>query len=326
MLRIRFFSVEKGAVMKRMLVTGATGFIGRHVLQPLVERGFEVHGMGIREEAVPDVKSHTGDLMDCASTGALMQKISPTHLLHLAWDAEPGKYWTSPKNMDWVTASLRMYRAFVGAGGQRIVGAGTCAEYDWSHSLLDEMNTPCTPTTLYGSAKHGLHIILAAAARLDNVSLAWGRVFFLYGPGEKRGRLVSDIIAGLLSGQPVQTTAGTQIRDFLHVADVAGAFAALCDTAIEGPINIASGKPQSLAEVIGMVSEMTDKPHLLQLGARLTPPSDPSRLVAAVERLHGEVGFVPTFDLESGLRDTVSWWRGQLLVEGKGTDMREIKS
>ena len=191
--------------------------------------------------------------------------------------------------------------------------------------MLDEMETPSNPATLYGRAKHGLQTILAAA-RLDEVSLAWGRIFFLYGPGKKRGRLVSDIIAGLLTGQPVETTAGTQIRDFLHVADVAGAFAALCDTAIEGPVNNASGEPRSLARVMRMLSEMTDNSHLLQLGARPTPPGDPAELTATVNRLRGEVGFAPEFDLENGLRDTVSWWGEQLHRNEETPDLREMKS
>jgi nucleoside-diphosphate-sugar epimerase len=83
--------------------------------------------------------------------------------------------------------------------------------------------------------------MLEKSALLDNVSLGWGRIFFLYGPGEKPGRLVSGIISNLLAGRRIETTAGTQIRDFTHVADVAGAFAALCDSDVTGPINIASG-------------------------------------------------------------------------------------
>jgi len=297
----------------RVLVTGAAGFIGRHSLAPLAARGFEVHAVA-RAASLPGAAAcHAVDLLDHRATVALVASLRPTHLLHFAWTVTPGQFWSTRENLDWVAATLALYRAFAAAGGQRFVGAGTCAEYGWSPDQVaapfDERGAACEPATLYGTAKHATHRTLAAAAPLDRVSLAWGRVFFLYGPGEKPGRLVSDVVAKLLRGEPVETTAGTQRRDFMHVADIAAAFAALLASPVEGPVNIASGEARPLAALLAEIARQTGAGHLLRLGARPMPPKEPAQLAAATQRLRREVGFAPRFDLASGIADTIAAWR-----------------
>ncbi|MBU1275031.1 MAG: NAD(P)-dependent oxidoreductase [Proteobacteria bacterium] len=305
-----------GARAKRILVTGATGFIGRHCIPALIEKGFEVHALSSRGAQLPNVDSHEADLMNPGATAGLLSELTPTHLLHLAWYAEPGLFWNSRENLAWVAASLNLYRAFVENGGRRMVAAGTCAEYDWNYSVLDEYETPIKPATLYGVSKAALHSVLTRAADLDGLALAWGRVFFLYGPGEKPGRLVSDVIRGLLQGRTVETTSGLQKRDFMHVADVAGAFAALCDSDAQGSFNIASGEARPLHELLKAIGDITGRPDLLRVGARPMPPGEPPCLAAATTRLTQEVGFCPRHDLESGLGDAIQWWQTHGLPEG----------
>jgi nucleoside-diphosphate-sugar epimerase len=281
----------------RVLVTGATGFIGRHAVPVLRERGFEVHAIG-RSEV---------DLLAPGVPVAIVERIKPTHLLHLAWNAVPGQFWTAPDNLDWVAASLSLYRAFASAGGQRAVCAGTCAEYDWSYSTLDEVATPCAPTTLYGVAKDSLRRLLQASP--EGVRLAWGRVFFLYGPHEAPTRLVPDVIRSLLEGREALCGEGLIERDFMHVGDVAAALVALLESDVAGTVNIASGDCLPLRDVIGRVADQIGRPDLVRLGARPSPPSEPPRLAAAVHRLRNEVGFRPSRTLDEGLDETIAWWR-----------------
>lgn len=292
---------------RRIMVTGGGGFIGRHALAPLLARGFEVHVAS--RATLPGATCHALDLMDATATRALLATVRPTHLLHLAWTVAPGGFWTTRDNLDWVGATLALYRAFVAAGGIRFVGVGSCAEYDWSPPSvagpLDE-GAQCRPATLYGTAKDATRRMLAAAAALDNVSFGWGRVFFLYGPGEKPGRLVSDTIARLMQGEPIDTTQGTQRRDFLHVADVAGALAALTDSAVAGPVNIASGDDRPLAEFLGEIGRQLGQASLLRFGARPMPANEPARLAACVRRLRDEVGFAPEFSVARGISDTIA--------------------
>ncbi|HEY0038478.1 MAG TPA: NAD-dependent epimerase/dehydratase family protein, partial [Longimicrobium sp.] len=277
---------------RRVLVTGASGFIGRHVLGPLLERGYEVHAVG-RGSApgLPDgVRWHAADLLDAPAVRGLVAGVGPTHLLHLAWYVEHGRFWHSAENLRWVGASLELARAFHEAGGSRAVFAGTCAEYAWEHGVCRENDTPVAPATLYGMCKDAVRRVAEAYGRDGGPSLAWGRIFFLYGPGEAAGRLVPSVVGALLRGELARCTHGEQVRDFMHVSDVAGAFAALLDAPVEGVVNVASGEPVRIRDVVAVLGEEAGRPDLVRLGALSAAPGDPAVLTADVRRLREEVG------------------------------------
>jgi nucleoside-diphosphate-sugar epimerase len=283
-----------------VLVTGGSGFIGRQALAPLRERGYTVHAPSSRE----------ADLLAPDVAGRLVEELRPTHLLHFAWDARPGKYWTSTENLEWVEASLRLLRAFAQRGGRRAVLAGTCAEYEWSDEVhCVEGATPLAPATLYGAAKHGLRGIAERYAGQADVSFAWGRVFFVYGPHEQPGRLASSVASALVRGEPAETSAGTQVRDFLHAEDLGAAFAALLDSDVAGAVNMASGEPRPIRDLIVALGEAAGRPDLLRIGARAPSPDEPASITAAVDRLRDEVGWRGGRPLEQGAADTIAWWR-----------------
>lgn len=298
--------------MRRALVTGGTGFIGRHTLPELVARGFDVHVAGRTRlsELSPAVTFHECDLLDTAAASHLIGQLAPTHLLHLGWYATPGLFWTSLENLRWVGASLNLYLEFAKAGGTRAVIAGSCAEYDWSYEELNEASTPLAPHTLYGQSKHALRVLLEQAGRQTPVRMAWGRVFFLYGPHEAPGRLVSDVIQSLLGRREARCSDGTQQRDFMHVIDAGRAFAAVLDSDITGPVNIASGICVPVRSIVSTLGSLLHASDLLRFGAA-NRPNEPPRLAASTEILHGQLGFRPMYDLESGLANTVDWWRSQ---------------
>ena len=290
--------------MKRVAVTGGSGFIGEATLAPLRARGFEVHALG--RTASPDTVHHAIDLLS-DDPAPLLAAIAPTHLLHMAWYAEPGKFWSAPINLDWVAASLRLARAFAAVGGKRLVAAGTCAEYDWTgDGVLREQTTPLAPATLYGTAKVALFRLLTAAAPVLGLSFTWGRVFFPYGPREKPGRLLSSLLDGIATNQPVALSEGAQRRDFLHVDDMGAAFAALLDSQVEGPVNIGSGEATSVRTFATLAAEAAGGAHLLHHGARPMQPGEPPLLVADVGRLRDEIGFMPVHKLASGLADAAT--------------------
>jgi nucleoside-diphosphate-sugar epimerase len=298
--------------MSRVMLTGATGLIGRYTLDALLAQGHEVHAVA----RAPGAKGggaiwHEADLLEGS---AVVEEIAPEILVHLAWYAEHGKFWTSPENVRWVEASLALLRAFAAAGGRRAVIAGTCAEYEWSREVYNE-DAPLHPATLYGAAKHGLHVVSGAFAEQAGISLAWGRVFFLYGPFEAPGRFVPSIVLPLLRGEPAPMTEGTQRRDLMHAADVGAAFAALADGGVTGAVNIASGSDVTLREVAELIAQELDRRQLLQVGASPMRPGEPPALIADVGRLRDEVGWSPALGLRDGLADAIAWWRGRVFAE-----------
>lgn len=296
--------------MKRVLLTGATGFIGRHVLTRLTAAGHEVHAVTTKEPptGAGGITWHRADLL---RSPQVVGDVAPEVLLHLAWYVEPGRYWTAPVNVRWVEASLALLRSFAGAGGRRAVVAGTSAEYDWGAigPRCNEEGSPLRPATLYGAAKHALHTAATPYAEQAGFELAWGRVFFVYGPGEPGGRLVPSVGRALLAGRPVPTTRGEQVRDFMYVEDAAAAFVALTDSEVTGAVNVASGDPVSVGDVVDTLAQLTGRPDLLRPGALPDREGDPPRLVADVSRLREDVGFTPGVALPEGLTRTLEWLR-----------------
>ena len=292
-------------------MTGGSGFIGRHALPELAARGYEVFALVRHCTKLPDnILAVRGDLLLPGEAERVIEAVKPSHLLHLAWNATPGQFWTALDNLDWVAASLRLSVAFARSGGRRLVCAGSCAEYDWNQELLREDETPLEPRTLYGRAKASFHQLVMAAAAQTGVSAAWGHVFFLFGPHEHADRLIPQVISGLLKGSPVATTTGMQERDFMHVADVARALVALLDSDRQGAANIASGHCVPIRDTLKFLAELAGRENLIQFGARPMPAHEPLRLAASTKAL-SEIGFVPKYGLNEGLLHTFEWWRAR---------------
>jgi nucleoside-diphosphate-sugar epimerase len=300
---------------KVLLLTGARGFIGTHCLETLAERGFKVHAISSRgrwNSVASEVEWHHADLHNAEHIVKLMLEVKPQYLLHLAWDVSHGVYWSSLENLRWVRSSLNLLQAFADAGGERVVIAGSCAEYDWRYGFCNENLTPLKPATLYGVCKDALQKMTIAACLESGVSAAWGRLFFLFGPGENENRLVPAVITALLKGEDALSTHGEQIRDYLYVKDVASALAALLDSDIEGPVNIASGEPIKLMELIGLAAKECGRSDLVRLGALKPAADDPPLLLADTRRLFDEVGWQTQYSLQEGIRETVAWWKQKI--------------
>ena len=305
------------AAGRRVLVTGATGFIGRRCLPRLTELGYEVHALSSRSSpSLPSpgpsaVTWHHVDLLAAGAADAVCEAVAAHDLLHLAWDTTPGQYTHTPLNLDWLSASLRLVRSFVAHGGRRLVTAGTCFEYAHSDARCVEGVTPIAPDTLYGTSKAALDAVVTHFASEAGIESAWGRIFFLYGPHEHPDRLVASVTRALLAGREAPCSIGTQVRDFLHVDDVAGALVALLASRATGDVNVASGQPVTIRDLVLEIGEQVGRPELVLLGARPLSPRDPPHIVADVTRLRDEVGFTPRFSLREGVRDTVRWWASE---------------
>ena len=123
--------------------------------------------------------------------------------------------------------------------------------------------------------------------------MAWGRIFFVFGP--PRAARASGQLGGRVpaAGETAECSAGEQVRDFLYAPELAGAFAALTLSDVEGPVNMASGAPLPVRDLITAIADATGRPELVALGARPTSPNEPARLTADVARLRDEVGWTP---------------------------------
>ena len=258
------------------------------------------------------------DLLDRSARRHLVDEADASHLLHLAWCTEPGRYWEAPENDDWLDASRDLIDYFRDAGGRRVVTAGTCAEYDWRDPALRdgfcrEAETSGRPHSRLGRCKLALGRWLDTEA---GISAAHARVFFAYGAGEAPGRLVPSLITRLLHGEPAETGPGNLVRDFLDGRDIAAALVALLGTDIAGAVNIGGGSGLSIAALAAEVARQIGRPDLLRVGALPGRAGDPPRLVADPARLRDEVGFRPGIALADGLATTIAWWRREIAGAG----------
>jgi nucleoside-diphosphate-sugar epimerase len=290
----------------RALVTGANGFIGRHVVRCLLEKGVEVVGLGrSATSTLPGVRMISADLLYDEHLDEAVRSASADLLIHLAWYAEPGAYWTSPLNEEWVRATARLVEAFCSNGGNRVVGAGTCAEYDWSQGYCQEASKALRPATPYGVAKDAARRATVAACAAHGVPSAWVRIFIPIGPGESPQRLVPSVIAVLRGARDPFVIDGAASRDFLHVSDVAAGLVRVALADAVGEYNVCSGIPTRIADLIGHLARHlgADAASLERLFARRE--GEPLVLYGDCHRLQ-RLGWRSAFSIAEAIEDIAS--------------------
>ena len=297
--------------MKVVLVTGASGFVGHQVVRALTARGgVEVHGVARRGAVLAGAVPHRVDVLDAGARNALLSSVPADTLIHCAWTVEHGRFWTEPANRDWVSATTALIQRFVELGGRRVVGIGSMAEYDWTTPQpLSETATPLNPSTLYGQSKLSLFQRFSEPAGTAPSTIAWVRLFNMFGEREDPRRLVPYVIRSLLAGETAKCTHGRQIRDYLDVREVGRAIAAVAASSVTGAVNVASGQPVRQGDVVDCIGRIVGRPDLIALGAVPAAVGEPTALEADVTRLTREVGYTPDADLERDLLAAVLYWR-----------------
>jgi nucleoside-diphosphate-sugar epimerase len=175
---------------------------------------------------------------------------------------------------------------------------------------------PTEPRSIYAASKLAFQLLLEQIANSVQMRWLWARVFYQFGPHEDARRLVPTVIRAMLAGEPALLTSGEQARDFLHVEDVAAAIGTTASSRLDGIVNIGSGVPVRVADLAMMIGAMTGHPELVRLGARPNDPNDPPFVCADPGRLMS-TGWRPTYNLETGLANTIAWSRREFAGAGK---------
>lgn len=266
--------------MKKILITGATGLIGRNIKAEY------------KDYKIIKTDSTDCDLFNEKSVNELLKNIKPTHLIHLAW-ITGNDYLTNPINYDYLECSLNLINYFKKYGGIKVAIAGTCLEYAPKNTPIKETDN-LAPQTLYAKCKNELRIKAEKFAKEKELSFVWGRIFNAYGQNEKTGRLTSQILESIKNNKPLTINHSNLIRDYIYAKDIADAFLKIIDTDADGCINISSGKGITIADYVQTFYKMAEKEKLLTLKEETS--SMPLYLVGDNEKLTKCIGYCIKYD------------------------------
>ncbi len=306
--------------MNPVLVTGASGFVGGHLVRALVRQGYDVvsvfHKSGLEE----DKRHFRLDLGDSAALERLFRQFHFSSVIHLAAsgvsaDAESFEALAGVN----IEATAALGRLAVANGVDRFLHVGTGFEYRPQAHPMDE-STPLEAPNLYGASKAAGWILLDALHRLEGLPLVTFRPFSIYGPGEGPAKLVPYTILQALAGEPIRLTLGSQVRDYVFVEDMVEAvrLALIAPSAVGRVYNIGSG-PAEACSVRRLVEEILElmgaPPRLCWFDRASRSRRDPPYLVSDPTRAHVELGWRPRVSLAEGLARTIDAYKTTVTVK-----------
>jgi len=294
----------------RILITGASGFIGTHVLNLLVHENFKIHAISRnvrKDHSKNGVEWYKADLLKEVDIEGIFEKIRPKYLIHLAWKTGSGLKHESDENILWLKKSKELISVFYKYGGSRVLVSGTCAEYDWNYENLIEDKTPLVPLSGYGKAKLELFNFIESFSSTNDLSYVWARIFFCFGPHQNTNSLVPYVIDKLLKNEVVKTTEGDQVFDYLYIEDIAFALVSLLKSDYRGAVNISSGNGIKLKQLISKIAEYITAQDLIRFGAIPYTLGKPMKIIGNNTILRKNSKWTPKYTLDEGLRKTINY-------------------
>ncbi len=289
--------------MMNFVLTGSTGFIGRAVRRRFAEAGVPLIAATRAGGESPDL--HPIDLQRPETLLPPDRAGEDFTLIHLAWTRDPCAGWSMQSGQLWCLA--RMLEYWAGRGLRRVVMAGNALEYGSTSGRLKETDSPAPPLSPDGWGKHAACTMAQAWCERTRIPVLWLRPFVVYGPGQQGDMLIPYALRQAGIGQPAKFSDGSQVRDFIHVADVADAFlqASLCEAEGFKAINLGTGEGTTVAEVVGFMQEMIQPRPDFQLGAIDRRQGEPAEQVADIETARSLLSWQPRIRWQSGLRRLV---------------------
>jgi nucleoside-diphosphate-sugar epimerase len=299
----------------KALVTGATGFVGSHLVERLLDEGASVAVVRRAQsdlwriaEFLPRVRQIVGDLRDLAAIEEPIRAFQHDTVFHLAWYGVSGPLRNDPAQIeDNLPSSLALLRLAARIGCRAWIGLGSQDEYGPQNRAIDESVAP-RPTSLYGTVKLCPYLLARQQAAAGAMRMVWLRLFSAYGPKDHPRAMLPQLMETLLRGEKPALTAGEQKWDYVYVADAAEAIyrAALCPSA-EGVYNLGSGRAFPLRRTVELARDRIAPGLPLGFGEIPYAANQVMHLEADVRRLCAQTGWSPRVSLEEGLSRTAAW-------------------
>ena len=286
---------------KKVFITGATGLIGKETIPFLKQYGFDVfaltHG---RNDISNEIKYVKANLFDKNEIESILSEVKPEYLLHYAW-LSTGMF-NDNSNYDFLTASIDLLKSFAKNGGQRVVMAGTYAEYGYRDETLVE-TMDARPINVYSQCKNFVYQIAKSYCKNNNLSFGWGRIFSAFGKEKDPRRLTSDVINHLNANEYVTIKSGSLIRDYIYTKGIAEAFVRFLDSNVEGVVNICSGKETSIHDFVMKIAKLMGKEHLVVFEEQESLQQ--KRAVGDSTILNKKLSFFPKYTVDEALKEVI---------------------
>jgi len=311
---------------KRILITGATGFVGSCLSRRFVNMNYDIH-IAKREQSniwrIRDifnrVVAHNIDLVDSNSIEKLIKDIKPRIIFHTA---TYGGY-SFQKDVNKVIqtnvmGTVNLINACSKVGFDIFVNTGSSSEYGLKSSPMNEIDL-LEPNSNYGVAKVSATLFCQAIARREGLPIVTLRLFSPYGYYEEATRLVPSIIISCLTGENPKVSSPEPVRDFVFIKDVVDAYIKVVETPdVKGQIfNIGYSKQHSVGEVVSKIIELAEERVSPEWGSIPKRTSEPIIWQADISKAKDILKWEPRYDLEEGLNKTVKWFKENINLYNK---------
>jgi nucleoside-diphosphate-sugar epimerase len=306
---------------KWIYLTGATGFVGRHVLSELISQGYWVHCLisgknFITELEHPQVKYTEIDFLEEGFENKIdifFSEQAADCIIHSAWYTEHEDYLTNSINLQWVKSSKSLIDLFYQHGGKRFIGLGTCVEYDFSYLNGKPIatSTPLKGNTLYAKCKIDVFNHLNQLRQEQGIDYVWARLFFIYGTHDKKGRLIPYIYEQIMQGKPAVPKFGGAKRDYIFVNDLAKQIVSIIPNKYIGALNLGTEQAFKIQDIFDCVGRIMHKKSLIIKNEVLSHNTEyePSAIVADLKEWHQIHQDFEITGLSEGLKLTINWMR-----------------
>ena len=312
----------------RVLVTGASGFIGSHLTKRLVAEGAEVHAVtpavsSVYPERLLDVRTsivlHEANITDRSAMDALAKHAKPSIVFHLAAYTHVGKSWQRVDEcvQTNVQGTVNLLQALDSIGYDRFVNTGTSEIYgDIDVPFREDANV--NPNSPYSVSKYAAERFCRMFRQGHGWPIVLVRPFNAYGPAQSPDRIIPETIVRALRKQELKTTSGKQTREFNYVDDLVDGFVlAATVPGVEGElINLGGGEEIAIRDVVTAVLDVMGNPITAQIGALPDRPTEIWRMFCDSTKARELLGWKPRHTLREGLESTIEWYRAELNGSG----------
>jgi nucleoside-diphosphate-sugar epimerase len=299
----------------RVFLTGASGFVGSFFLRNLLSYSEHEVLVLLRkpkdawriQDLLPKVRIIVGELDQLEIIEAELLDFDPDAFVHLAWNGVLGSERNDSSQWRNVSLTMELVELAKRLNVENFIGLGSQAEYGPCQNKIDEF-CQTKPTTFYGVSKLAAQLLSEKLCVGHGIRYVWLRLFSSFGPMDNPGWLIPYLTTSLIAKERPRLTVAEQLWDYIYVEDVALAIRAVLDSKdAEGVFNLGSGQAYKLKTVIEKIRDLIDARLPLGFGEVQYRPDQIMHLQADISRLHKATGWLPKYDLDQAIKETIEW-------------------